>query len=51
MGFSSDFVVNFDESFLVLDNFVYFLSIKSIFKSILKKNAERNTLSDLEWSS
>lgn len=51
MGFSSDFVVNFDESFFVFDNFINFLSIKSIFKSILEKNAERNTLSDLERSS
>lgn len=51
MGFSSNFMINLNESFFILDNFVYLFSIKSIFQSILEKNAERNALSDLIRSS
>jgi hypothetical protein len=47
MGFSSNSVINFDESSFIFYNFVDFSSIKSVFESILEKNAERNALSDL----
>ena len=51
---TSDLTVDLDETLLVLDNLSGFLSVQSVFKSLLKENIERNALPKLvrtgRWS-
>jgi len=48
---SSDFSIDLDESSSVSDNLSNFISVKSVLKSLVKKNVERKAFSEFVWTS